>query len=180
MRIGEYMYDAEFTDLIKRFVREYKGPKLAITSAGGGASFADLLKVPGSARVVSSIRFPYERYAVKRCLSYMGKVSYEEKAVSSDVSIDLAYESFDFLDDVIAIGATSSLSSNRHRKGQNESWVTILWPQGGKQIDKFNLVYSKFDESHLVSLEQFEELRIKQDRELVSVCLVKLLEFKEF
>ena len=170
------MNNETFEELIKRFVRDYDGPKLAITSAGGGASFADLLKIPGSSRIIHSIRFPCHREAVERCLDETGRKFYQEKAVSLRVATDLAWGSFKLGDDVISIGVTSSLTSDRHRKGLNESCLVISWPQGKSQLESINLVYQKLEELPNTTQEEFSKKRIEEDQDIVSYCLRKLLQ----
>lgn len=107
--------------LFMEFIEQYNGPKLFIRCAGGPASFAKLMTVPGSTKVLGFMEFfsdsrELDGYLISKQTSYVNLEVAEELADE-----DSYYQSRD----KVAIGCTCAFTTNRYRQGENEAYVVI-------------------------------------------------------
>lgn len=157
--------------------------KLHVTLAGAGGSLGMLLAVPGISRVLARVNMLYDNSEVLRAVGMSGE---NVKLVSRDIAIGLAcgaIEEADHTRNIISVGATSAITSNRYRRGDNQIWVHIK--NSGNNCERpaitENCQFPKMpqDEHERASDEHVRFYRETQDMEVSAFILDKLIEFIE-
>lgn len=105
---------------------------LAITGGGSGA-ISELLRVPGGSRLLLEAQVPYDELALATFLSFA-----PAQACSADTAIAMAWASRaraarlapDSTDDLIGLGATAALVSDRPRKGEHRFHIATATAAG--------------------------------------------------
>ena len=105
---------------------------LAITGGGSGA-ISELLRVPGGSRLLLEAQVPYDELALATFLSFA-----PAQACSADTAIAMAWASRAraarlapaSTDDLIGLGATAALVSDRPRKGEHRFHIATATAAG--------------------------------------------------
>jgi len=112
--------DAAWKDLISALHVSGRKAALAITGGGSGA-IAELLRVPGGSRLLVEAQVPYDEQALATFLGYR-----PEQSCSADTAIALARQAHDRAvallpagSDIVGLGATAALVSDRPRRGEH-------------------------------------------------------------
>ena len=129
------------TDLIKDIHRSPGKFVLAITG-GGAAVITDLLSVPGASATVLEATIPYHPRSLG---NYLGQVP--DSSASGDIARKLAMASWlraiqltGEHHNVYGVGATSALTTNRDRRGENRCHIAL---QSADQTVEMTLVLDK-------------------------------------
>ncbi len=117
-------------------------PRAVIFSTGGGSKALNwLLSVPGASQSIIDIQVPYSE---KSIVELLGNVP--ASFASGDTSIQLAevaYSKASRLSDgvpVVGIGSTSSISTNREKKGTHSCFISV---RSNKDIVTYSIQFIK-------------------------------------
>jgi nicotinic acid mononucleotide adenylyltransferase len=116
--------DPAWRQLISTIHASGRKAALAITGGGSGA-IGELLRVPGGSRLLIEARVPYDALALKTFLGFA-----PERASSADTAIAMARSARAHAarlvpadTDLVGLGATAALVSDRPRKGEHRFHV---------------------------------------------------------
>jgi hypothetical protein len=118
--------DAAWQRLISATHASGRKAALAITGGGSGA-IGELLRVPGGSRLLIEAQVPYDEHALARFLG-----SAPAQACSSDTAIAMARSARSHAaglvpagSDLVGLGATAALVSDRPRKGEHRFHIAF-------------------------------------------------------
>jgi nicotinic acid mononucleotide adenylyltransferase/nicotinamide mononucleotide (NMN) deamidase PncC len=118
--------DTAWQQLISALHASGRKAALAITGGGSGA-VAELLRVPGGSRLLIDAQVPYDELALKAFLGFA-----PAQASSSDTAIAMARSAWARAarlvpagTDLVGIGATAALVSDRPRKGEHRFHIAF-------------------------------------------------------
>jgi hypothetical protein len=123
--------DAEWRQLISTV--QGSGPKAALAITGGGSgAIGELLRVPGGSRLLIEAQVPYDERALEALLGFE-----PAQASSADTAIAMAHSiraraarMMPAGTDVIGLGATAALVSDRPRRGEHRFHVATATAAG--------------------------------------------------
>lgn len=163
-----------FDQYLTRLVSSYQGKQLAIVAAGGGVSISRLALVPGSSRILYDMKILYSEDSTVRYIeSGLMDVETPEKMVSAKVAENLYYATTAHLEDSCNIIAmTSSLTTNRYRRGENQAFVEVVSGRWHLRLDK--LPESVYSDPIVPWREQQIALKRQKEDELVAEVALKL------
>ena len=112
--------DAAWRDLISSV--QASGPKAALAITGGGSgAISELLRVPGGSRLLIEAQVPYDEQALAAFLGFA-----PAQASSADTAVAMAIASrvrasrlVPAGTDLVGLGATAALVSDRPRRGEH-------------------------------------------------------------
>lgn len=167
------MATSNLDQYLTRLVSGYKGKQLAIVAAGGGVSVSRIALVPGSSRVLYDVSILYSEDATIAYIEREGLLFTAEKMVSTQVANDLYHATTDRLQDSCAIVAmTSSLTTNRHRKGENQAFIRVGEETWRLRLDK--LPESVYSDTVAPWRDQQIAVKRQKEDELVAEVALKL------
>src|SRR5437870_10420068 len=118
--------DAAWQQLISQLHASGRKAALAITGGGSGA-IGELLRVPGGSRLLIEAQVPYDEQALAAFLGFA-----PAQACSSDTAIAMARAAraraaslVPSGTDLVGLGATAALVSDRPRKGEHRFHIAI-------------------------------------------------------
>lgn len=142
---------------IEKFVTTYTGKKLAFLITGGGIGLTDLLKFPGSSKIVENIHIPY---GVSTLTKLFGTAECNlEAALNQYKGFTEIYSVKEYYPVVI----NAAISTDRPRKGKNRAY--IITPSTSIEIELTSL-----DEAEW-TFEKAYKLRLEQDRQIMERVL---------
>ena len=165
--------------LMSQFIEEYMGPKISIVALGCGVNLSQLLSIPGASDVVHSIIFPYSTSSVDGLIeNYLlgSKIEKYFSELTSKVLTDLAIDLIPIAGgDVIGIGLSGALTTNRYRKGENGVYAGIS--DGIETIDTQYLELPKLSEEEykLKSPQEISEIRLSEDLQITKWIIESLI-----
>jgi hypothetical protein len=119
--------DAAWQKLISTVHASGRKAALAITGGGSGA-IGELLRVPGGSRLLIEAQVPYDAQALTAYLGFA-----PEQASSADTAIAMARSAWARAarlmpadSDVVGLGATAALVSDRPRKGEHRFHIAFV------------------------------------------------------
>lgn len=109
------------------------GPKAALAITGGGSgAIGALLRVPGGSRLLIEAQVPYDEQALAEFLGFA-----PAQASSADTAITMAYAAraraarfAQVGSDLVGLGATAALISDRPRRGEHRYHIAFATAQG--------------------------------------------------
>jgi hypothetical protein len=123
--------DAAWQQLISTVHASGRKAALAITGGGSGA-ISELLRVPGGSRLLIEAQVPYDAQALTAFLGFA-----PEQACSADTAIAMARSIRAHAarlvpadTDLVGLGATAALVSDRPRKGEHRFHIAVATPAG--------------------------------------------------
>ncbi len=123
--------DLEWHQLISAVHASGRKAALAITGGGSGA-IGELLRVPGGSRLLLEAQVPYDEHALKTYLGFA-----PAQACSADTAIAMARRARQHAarlapagSDVVGLGATAALVSDRPRKGEHRFHIAVASAAG--------------------------------------------------
>ena len=123
--------DAAWQYLISTVHASGRKAALAITGGGSGA-IGELLRVPGGSRLLIEAQVPYDEQALAAFLGYA-----PAQASSADTAIAMAHGArarasrlVPAATDLIGLGATAALVSDRPRKGEHRFHIAVAHADG--------------------------------------------------
>ena len=166
--------------IYKKFVKEYKGPKLTILTFGGGVSLAKLLTIPGASRVIHSINNIYSDEARNEYFFMKDEEAPEPAKLVSQEWVEWAHREAkrliprQFSEKLVVVSA--ALPTNRLRKGPNHAWFSdgkmSIHVELAKEVDELHDVTSTSNNGESFYL---EALRQEQDNFIAEEVLKHLL-----
>lgn len=130
----------DYEKYLVRLVAKYDHPKKIVgIVCGGGVSFSRVAMVPGSSKMLDAIWMPYSE---DETITWLERRDIEPKNfISKAVSGWAAKELYDALvhinkDNSLKVAITAALTTNRHRKGDNQAFIAI---------DDGSIYHLKFD-----------------------------------
>src|SRR3984957_12335523 len=126
--------DAAWQKLISTVHASGRKAALAITGGGSGA-IGELLRVPGGSRLLIEAQVPYDAQALTAYLGFA-----PEQASSADTAIAMARSARARAarlapadSDVVGLGATAALVSDRPRKGEHRFHIAFANSAGSER-----------------------------------------------
>jgi hypothetical protein len=123
--------DTAWRQLISTLHASGRKAALAITGGGSGA-IGELLRVPGGSRLLIEAQVPYDALALERFLGFA-----PEQACSADTAIAMARSARAHAarvvppdTDLVGLGATAALVSDRPRKGEHRFHIAFATSAG--------------------------------------------------
>lgn len=163
----------EFDKYLTRLVSSYNGKQLAIVAAGGGVNVSRLALVPGSSKILYDISILYSESSTIEYIERYEHCPEFEKMVSKKVTDFLRLASVNRLQDSVdIICMTSSLTTNRYRRGENQAFINANGDTWHLQLDK--LPESVYSDSVIPWREQQIALKRQKEDELVAEVAIKL------
>lgn len=140
-------YGEHHDEFLENFVRQYdQYEKLNIVCAGAGFTLSEIISVPGSSKVVSGIYLPYDveetQEFITQNLGCTKSAKFAEKCVSKESS-ELLFEALKIKNaalNVRNIAVTAAIQTNRHRRGENQAFITI---EKDHKLQTWNVKMSK-------------------------------------
>jgi hypothetical protein len=164
---------SNFDEFLSRFVRNYTGKKLCFVLAGGGVSAAKLALVPGSSKVLYDLSLLYDEDATVEYLERYDHFTKIEQMVSEDVATRLYAKSTRRLQDTYKIvAATSALTTNRARRGENQAFIVTSNQNAHLRLDK--LPESVYSDPIIPWREQQIAVKRQKEDELVARVAIQL------
>jgi hypothetical protein len=123
--------DSAWQDLISSLHASGRKAALAITGGGSGA-IGELLRVPGGSRLLVEAQFPYDTAALTTFLGFApAQASSADTAVAMAVSARTRAARLVPADaDLVGLGATAALVSDRPRKGEHRFHIATAGTSG--------------------------------------------------
>ena len=133
--------DIAWRDLISALHASGRKAALAITGGGSGA-IGELLRIPGGSRLLVEAQVPYDEQALA---TYLGAAP--AQACSADTAIAMARKAraraaalLPQGTDIVGLGATAALASDRPRRGEHRLHVAVASAAG---IDHYTATLAK-------------------------------------
>lgn len=165
---------SKFEDFLTRLVKSYKGNKIAIAAAGGGASLARIALVPGSSGILEEVNILYSEDATHTYIERAGYRVNDKKVVSLGIGGLLHLATAQRLQDSCHIIAmTSALTTSRPRKGDNQAYIYVDGEPWHIELDK--LPESVYSDSVIPWRDQQIAYKRQSEDELISEVALKLV-----
>lgn len=123
--------DAAWTQLVSALHASGRKAALAITGGGSGA-IGELLRIPGGSRFLVEAQVPYDEVALQTFLGFT-----PQQACSADTAIAMAHSARARAErltpagtDLVGLGATAALVSDRPRKGEHRFHIACASAAG--------------------------------------------------
>src|SRR5215470_811416 len=118
--------DAEWQQLVSALHASGRKAALAITGGGSGA-IGELLRIPGGSRLLIEAQIPYDEMALATYLGFA-----PAQASSADTAIAMAQTARARAarlapagNDLVGLGATAALVSDRPRRGEHRFYIAF-------------------------------------------------------
>lgn len=142
---------------IEKFVTTYTGRKLAFLITGGGIGLTDILKFPGSSKIVENIHIPY---GINTLTKLFGSAECNlEAALKQYKGFTEIYNVKEYYPIVI----NAAISTDRPRKGKNRAYIITPSSSIELELDSLNETEWTFEKAY--------QLRLNQDAQIVNKVL---------
>lgn len=173
----------EFEKYLARLVASHEGKKIMAVIAGGGVSVSRLAMIPGSSKILGATWMPYdqdETVTWMEARDVSGK-AFQEKAVCVLAAKELHNAMVHvYGDSNLLLSITASLTTNRHRKGENQAFILT-----SADDNVYHLKLDKLDESvYNDPIKPWVEQKIfykrqEEDEKIATVALKLLTGFEK-
>lgn len=164
---------------LHKLLNEYTGPKIHFVGIGGAVSFAQILSIPGSSKIIKSVLLPYDADAVSD-ICFEGYPFSPEKWVSQEtvqrISESMTSETLNPEKPYLLVVCSAALTTNRWRKGDNHAHVCIRKSDGSPKFHHFKLLKLDEDIYNDMNAEDIAFQRRNEDKQLVNYIVNEILE----
>lgn len=163
------------TNLILKFLEEYRGRKLSIAISGGGYSLLRIMEYPGISDFIDGIISPYSDEYMKTSITLINNIFTNQKATSLErlsQMIQMARSLSISSDNIKPIAVTASLITTREQRGENRAYIYV-------DGNYYLISFSKYSDYDHLSKSEIIQRRKFQDEVIACFILHKLIGIKE-